>query len=46
MAYKSFDKETSDVTVKNEIISEKELAEQLRKPIIRNFEKIKSTHLS
>ena len=36
MAYKSFDKETSGVTVRNEITSEKELAEELRKPIIRN----------
>ena len=37
MAYKSFDKETSGVTVRNEITSEKELAEELRKPIIRNW---------
>ena len=35
------DKKTSGGTVKNEIISNKELAEELHKPIIRKFEKTK-----
>ena len=35
------DKKTSGGTVKNEIISNKELAEELHKPIIRKFEKRK-----
>ena len=51
MVYKSFDKNTTSLgdkstagrTVKNEIISTKELAEELHKPIIRKFEKSKST---
>ena len=51
MVYKSFDKNTTSLgdkstagrTVKNEIISTKELAEELHKPIIRKFEKRKST---
>ena len=34
-------KKTSGETVKNEIISNKELAEELHKPIIRKFEKRK-----
>ena len=34
-------KSTSGGTVKNEIISNKELAEELHKPIIRKFEKRK-----
>ena len=37
MVYRFFDKKTSGGTVKNEIISNKELAEELHKPIIRNF---------
>ena len=41
MAYKSFDKETSDSGIKNEIISNKDLAEQLHKPVIRQFKKRK-----
>ena len=36
--YKFFDKETSGGALKNEIISNKELAEELHKPIIRKFE--------
>ena len=34
-------KKTSGETVKNEIVSNKELAEELHKPIIRKFEKRK-----
>ena len=34
-----FDKITSDETVKNENISNKELAEELHKPIIKKFKK-------
>ena len=41
MVYKFFDKETSGGTVKNEIISNKELAEELHKPIIRKSKKRK-----
>ena len=41
MVYKLFDKKTSGGTVKNEIISNKELAKELHKPIIRKFEKRK-----
>ena len=49
MVYKLFDKKTSDAAttlankcaIKNEIISNKELVEELRKPIIRNFSKRK-----
>ena len=41
MAYNFFDKKTSGGTVKNENISNKELAEELQKPIIRKFEKRK-----
>ena len=49
MVYKFFDKKTgsfagkssSGGTVKNEIISNKELAEELHKPVIRKFEKRK-----
>ena len=36
-----FDKKTSGGTVKNENISNKELAEELHKPIIRKFNKRK-----
>ena len=39
VAYKFFDKKTSGETVKNENISSKELAEELDKPVIRNFKK-------
>ena len=41
MVYKFFDKKTSDGTVKNEILSNKELAEGSHKLIIRNFKKTK-----
>ena len=49
MFYKFFDKETSGraatlankSAIKNEIISNKELAEELHKPIIRKFNKRK-----
>ena len=41
MVYIFFDKKTSDGTVKNENISNKELAEELHKPIIRKSEKKK-----
>ena len=41
MVYKFFDKILSDGTVKNEIISNKELAEELHKPIIIKFSKRK-----
>ena len=41
MVYKFFDKKTSSRTVKNENISNKELAEELHKRIIRKFEKRK-----
>ena len=34
MVYIFFDKKTSDGTIKNEITSSKELAEELHKPII------------
>ena len=36
-----FDKKTSGRAIKNEVISNKELAEQLKKPNIRKFEKQK-----
>ena len=39
MVPKFFDKKTSSRTVKNENISEKELAEKLNKPIIKNSRK-------
>ena len=43
MVYKSFDKKASGIGrgIKNENISNKELAEELSKPIIRKFEKRK-----
>ena len=41
MLYKSFDKKTSGRGIKNENISNKELAEELHKPIIRKFERRK-----
>ena len=37
MVYKIFDKKYSGRTVKNEFMSNKELAEELNKPIIRKF---------
>ena len=41
IVYKFFGKKTSGVTVKNENISNKELAEELQKPIIGKFKKRK-----
>ena len=41
MIYKFFDKKTSGRGIKNENISNKELAEKLHKPIIRKFKKRK-----
>ena len=45
MVYKSFDKETSGICIKNENIFNKELAEALHKPIIRKFNKKKYSNL-
>ena len=45
MVHKFFDKKISGGTVKNEIISNKELAEELRKLITRKFERKKYIHL-
>ena len=42
MVYKCFDQETTSGTVKNGILSNKELAEELHKPIIQKFEKRKT----
>ena len=39
MVFNLFDKKTSGGTVKNEITSNKELAEELHKPILKNWEK-------
>ena len=39
MGYKVFDKKPSGRAIKNEIISNKELAEELHKPIVRKFKK-------
>ena len=41
MVCKFFNKKNSGGTVKNEVISRIELAEELHKPIIRKFEKRK-----
>ena len=41
MAYKFFDKKASGGAIKNEIISNKELVEQLQKPITRKLKKRK-----
>ena len=41
MVYKFFDKKTSGSGIKNENISNKQLAEELHKPIIRKFKKRK-----
>ena len=41
MVYKFFDKKTSGSGIKNENISNKELADELHKPIIRKFNKRK-----
>ena len=39
MVYKYFDKKTSGRGIKNEIISNKELADKLQRPIIRKSKK-------
>ena len=44
MVYNFFDKKNSGGTVKNEIISNKELEGELHKPAIRKFNKKKYTH--
>ena len=41
MVYKSFDKKSSGKVIKNKVTQNKELAEELHKPIIRKFEKWK-----
>ena len=41
IVYKYFDKKTSSGGIKNEKTSNKELAEELRKPILRKFNKQK-----
>ena len=41
MVFRLFDKKTSGSGIKNGNISNKELAQELHKPIIRNFNKIK-----
>ena len=41
MVYKLFDKKTSGSDIRNENISNKELAEELHKPFIRKFKKRK-----
>ena len=46
MAYKFFDNKTSGETGKNENISNKELGEEIHKPIIRKFKKKKKVHLT
>ena len=46
MVYKFFDKTTSGGTFKDENISNKELAQELHKPIIKKIKKRKHTHLS
>ena len=44
MVYKFFDRKTSGGTVKNEVISNKQLAEELHKPIVRKSKKKKKLH--
>ena len=41
MVYKFFNKKTAGGAVKNEIIQNKDLVEDLHRPIIRKFEKRK-----
>ena len=41
IVYKIFDKRTAESAVKNEIMQNKEVAEELHKPIIRKFRKRK-----
>ena len=45
MVYKFFDKKTSGSVIKNDNITDKELAEELHKLIIRKFNKEKYIHL-
>ena len=45
MVYKVFDKKPCGSGIKNENISNKELAEELHKPIIRKFNKKKYNNL-
>ena len=45
MVYKCFNKKSSDSGIKNENISNKELTEELHKPIIKNFNKKKFIQL-
>ena len=45
MVYKFFDKKTTASSIKNENSSNKELAEELHKPIIRTFNKRKVHYL-
>ena len=45
MVFKFFDKKTGSGAIKNEIMSIKELSEELHKPIIRKSEKKKCIHL-
>ena len=45
MIYKFFDKKTSGSAIKNENISNKELAKELYKPIIKEFNKRKYIHV-
>ena len=42
MIYQDFDKTTSGIGIQNENISNRKLAEELHKQIIRKFEKIKA----
>ena len=41
MVYNLFDKKFSGGAIKSEIISNQQLAEDLHKPVIRKFEKLK-----
>ena len=41
MVYKFFDKKTSGSSIKNENMSDQQLAEELHKPVIRKFSKRK-----
>ena len=41
MVYKFFDKKTSGSGIKNENMSDQQLAEELQKPVIRKFNKRK-----
>ena len=45
MIYKFLDKKSSGKAIKNEVMSNKELAGELQKPIIKKAEKTKYTHL-